>query len=145
MKHSLLRIAAAALFCITAASSQWLQTGGPYGATIYSLTTTGTTVIAATLSGIYRTTNDGVSWSQATGIPANVYVVKVLQANGGVYAATSSGPFLSTNSGVTWTALDSAKQTGYNTASFAKDSMLFAGTFHGMFRSSSPFPISGVP
>jgi hypothetical protein len=77
MIRSIQQLFTACIILSSFASAQWLQTGGPYGASIYSLTTSGTTVVAATLSGVYRTTNDGVTWSQGSGIPASSYVVSV--------------------------------------------------------------------
>ncbi|KAB2924368.1 MAG: T9SS type A sorting domain-containing protein [Bacteroidetes bacterium] len=136
MKRILFRLFGTALILASSASSQWLQTGGPYGASVNGLATSGTTVMAATMSGIYRTTNDGVTWAQASGIPLGAVVINLQQGTGGVYAATSSGPFVSTNAGVTWTRLDSTGTIEYAVAVFAKDSMIFAGTFHGMHRST---------
>ncbi|MBP6673430.1 MAG: hypothetical protein KA247_09790, partial [Bacteroidetes bacterium] len=67
MNRSILQLFSALVFITSCISAQWLQTGGPYGATVYSLTTAGSTVLAATLSGVYRTTNDGVTWSRSSG------------------------------------------------------------------------------
>ncbi len=80
----------------------------PTGNNIFSIalnpTTNPITIFAGTRNGPLRSTNYGVTWTQATnGIPANSWVRDIEVDSGGyVIAATTNGAFVSTNNGDSW-------------------------------------------
>ncbi len=136
MKHC--RLLWSILFIFTfSVNAQWTKTSGPYGGAVYALAQNGNTLVAGTLSGVFRSTNDGVTWVQGTGMAASSYVVGLSFVNGKYFAATSSGPYISLDNASTWSSVDSSSKTGYTISAFAKDTMLFAGTYSGLYTSSN--------
>lgn len=84
--------------------AQWEQTNGPYGGVINSVACAGNVMFAGTNSGLFRSTDKGVSWTHVAIVPGdepqNVYA---LRTEGGViFAGTNSGMFVSSDSGHTW-------------------------------------------
>ncbi len=94
-------------------------------------------------SGVYSTTNDGVSWNPASNGLTNV-VVRALAISGEyLFAATDSGVFRSTNNGTSWSASNEGfpppAPPGYSPAwgvnSFVTmGTSLFAGGWHSWER-----------
>ncbi len=84
----------------TVSLCQWQQANGPYGGVINSITCDGGILLAGTNSGLFRSTNEGTSWTSVPMGPANVYE---LQEDGGmVFAGTNNGFYLSSDSGTAW-------------------------------------------
>jgi hypothetical protein len=46
------------------AHAQWVQTNGPYGGIINGFAVSGTNLFAATIGGVFRSTNNGTSWTE---------------------------------------------------------------------------------
>ena len=87
--------------------SQWVPTSGPYGGTVSWLLVNGSTVFAAAgPAGVFRSTNNGTSWTGANmGLASSA--VSALAASGtDLFAGTDRGVFLSTDEGTSWTAID---------------------------------------
>jgi len=62
------------------------------------------TILVATNNGVRKSTNDGVSWSFATGVSGNIRDIKIKPGSSSVvYAAKSSALFKSTNMGSSFT------------------------------------------
>ena len=61
-------------------------------------------MLAATASGLYRSTDSGASWGG--GHAAAAPILAVVAAPGATLATTSDGAFLSADAGVSWSALD---------------------------------------
>ena len=98
MKTKLLIIVMLVMF--NKVNGQWVQTNGPEGGTILSMTTDGTNVIAGTFfGGIYLSANNGTSW---TPVNNGLNVNNGGQWNGSVYAMASSGQslFAGTSNGI---------------------------------------------
>ncbi len=80
----------------------------------------GSYLLASGTDGLYRSTDDGDSWTTTTGLPSG-YGVRTLMVDGAnVFAATSGeGVYLSTDSGATWSAVNTGlpNSSGYTYAS----------------------------
>jgi len=126
----------------TPLSAQWTQTNGPYGGTIRALAVNGPNLFAATEQGrgVYRSTDDGVSWTQSGLSPLSVSSLAVngpsLFAGGGSF----SGSFVyrSTDNGSTWDLAGTGLPGSSGVRCFAvSDTNLFAGTHGGgIYRST---------
>jgi photosystem II stability/assembly factor-like uncharacterized protein len=124
------------------ASSQWLQTKGPYGGNILSMAASGSTLFAGTnQGGVFRSSDNGSSWQQIglagySTIPSlyvngpNVYAVSIHDYyKGPVYAYSGTGTSWSE---VAWnlpqgTLFTFVKKIG---------SIMFAATTPGLYRST---------
>ena len=123
-------------------SAQWVQTNGPWGGDVLALAVSGSNIFAALVpGGVYRSTNNGTSWTAVdSGLPANIYVTSLAVSSSNIFAGTlGGGVFLSTNSGTSWTAVDSGLPAYTNVYSLAVtgDSNIFAGTEGGVFLSTN--------
>jgi photosystem II stability/assembly factor-like uncharacterized protein len=117
--------------------AQWLQTSlgeGQYGYNIY---TNGSEIYAATLNGVYKTSDTGNPWINI-GLQ-NRLVFDVITSGQFILAATEGtgpGVFRTSDNGLTW--LDASGISDKSVRAFAKNSsFLFASTWGGgVFRSS---------
>lgn len=115
---------------------RWRQTAGPEGGLINVLLTNGTTLFAGTRGGVFRSPNQGQSWTAINeGLrDLSIGALAVLGAN--LFVATDDkGVYRSTNNGDSWVRVgpDFTEQV----YSFGVNgSTLFAGTFQGVYRST---------
>ena len=146
MKRSLRSLLAAILLvgCIQSSPAQWVQTNGPCGGHVYAFASIGTDLFAGLENGVYRSTNNGDSWTTVNaGIePGTVQSLAV--AGTKLFAGTlNNGVFLSTDNGGTWTAASSGlvKRMIYSLAIMpegAGGTNMFAGTSgDGVYRSTN--------
>jgi hypothetical protein len=110
------------------ASSQWVQTNGPYGGDVTCFAASGANLFAGTFQGgVFLSTNSGTSWAAVNTGMTNTNVWTFAVSGGNLFAGTSGGVFLSTNSGTSWT------QTGLMSnivnALAVSGGNLFAGTW----------------
>ncbi len=86
------------------AQAQWIHTAGPDSSHVTALAISGSNIYAGTEGGgVYRSTNEGVTWDTArTGI-TNDSVLCLAAHGSNVYAGTMDGAFWSPNNGATWT------------------------------------------
>jgi len=112
--------------------SQWVPTTGPGGGDVQCFLSNGTDIYAGLYSNysggsaVYRSTNNGASWTGRGNIPS----ARALVISGTyMFAATVySGVYLSTNNGANWFVANSGL-SGQNVISFAViGSNIFAGT-----------------
>ncbi len=93
-------------FCLTNLSvAQWVQTNGPYGASVCSFAADSTTIFAGTIGGgIYRSTDGGISWASSNGAMASTYALSLVAIGRNIFAGsgTGEGISVSTDDGVTW-------------------------------------------
>ena len=130
MKKSLIILA---LICFAYfANAQWQQTNGPYGVQIYSIVTSGNTIFAGTSSGLYKSSNNGSSWTLITnGVLENNSFRSLTISGDSIYAGTSNGNiFLSTDNGSSWISIYLSQ---YNQiySLVKKGNSIFAGTDAG--------------
>jgi photosystem II stability/assembly factor-like uncharacterized protein len=102
------------VFWLPRGKTSWVRrnTGLPYEkATGLAISSTGTMVVAVDTSGLFRSTDQGLTWSrQSTGL-TNPWVASVAcDLNGRFFVGTQGGVFRSTDDGLTW------KQQGNNSA-----------------------------
>ncbi len=78
--------------------------GFPDSAYVYTLCTTGSSMYAATNTGIYKSANRGTSWVLSnTGFPANTITTALAVKPGYVFAGTDAdGIFVSTDNAMSW-------------------------------------------
>jgi photosystem II stability/assembly factor-like uncharacterized protein len=104
-------------------SAQWVATNGPFSGqfTVMRAATVGGDVVVGSSRGIYRTTNNGQSWSNELSSPAHSL------AGGGyldLWAATDGGLYRSTDGGLTWR-LTKAPESGDTKAVASSPTQLF--------------------
>jgi len=106
---------------------------------INTLAVDGANLYAGTTGGIFVSTNNGTSWSAATGVTGmDVHAFAVSGAN--LLAGTwDYGAFLSTDNGTTWTAVNTGLPQDLLTVHSlaASGTILFAGTEFGVFVSTN--------
>lgn len=120
--------------------AQWIQVGvlGGGGPQIKALAAGGRNVFVGTDSGIFVSSNNGASWTEANSGLTSTNVPS-LAANGSViFAGTHDGVFSSSNDGTSWNPVNSGPIQNTDAASLVfKGSDLFAGTFgNGVFLST---------
>jgi hypothetical protein len=125
----------------TNAGTSWsvIAPGPATGVTQALVSTAGGTLIAGTSSGVYRSTDSGATWTEATGfMPIDVrsFATNALDE---VFAASPTlGVYRSTNQGRTWTAFNRGF-SDVNAACLYCDpkGFLYAGTVHKDFSTVS--------
>jgi photosystem II stability/assembly factor-like uncharacterized protein len=121
----------------------WRKTGSWYGGTVFSLALTKKSILAATLAGIYRSNDAGLTW-QFCAFGINDPAVNLLRSVANtdiVFAATQSGRLYRSNSaGEIWHEIET--WAGYGVIEdltlapdFEKSTALFIATSNGIYRS----------
>lgn len=115
--------------------SQWLHTG-PEGGEIRAFCVSDTYIFAAPWSGgIYRSTNNGTSWTEVnTGLTdINIAVAALVADGNNIFAGTwGNGVFRSTNFGENWDEVNSSSTANTNVHAFVKSGTnLFMGSQGG--------------
>lgn len=118
--------------------AQWMQTKGPFGGDVNSITMVGDSIIYAGVGvgGIFISKDEGKSWKNlSSGLnTANVNQIKI---NGNIiYALTTSGIFLSKNSGLSWTLINLGITLGSPSSIDLMDNKIFVATSKGLFVSA---------
>ena len=109
--------------------AQWVQTNGPGGGTVFSLTVSGKNLFAGTSDGVYLSTNNGTSWSVVGLTSTNVNALAISGAN--LFAGTNSGVFRSTNNGTNWTAVNTGLMNTQVMSLAVSGTNLIAGAYIG--------------
>lgn len=129
-------IAPGGIFLSSNNGASWVNVNTIFGESIYlwKLFGAGGYLLAGTDMGLYRSGDNGATWTK---VMNNSNAPTVFDVNGNnIFAGIQRGVFLSTDSGASWTPLD----TGMRPIDFAmfdvkslavSDSYLFAGTFQG--------------
>jgi hypothetical protein len=83
--------------------AQWVQANGPYVGNINCLAASGAIIFAGTDGGVFRSTDDGTSWTAVNEglMDTSVYALAAFGTN--LFALTDSSIFLSTDNGTNWT------------------------------------------
>ena len=112
--------------------SQWKQINvGSPGANLWAVAVAGSNVFAGSAGGIFKSTNDGATWTNVSSIYTRCFTVKGSKIFAGTY---DKGVIVSSDNGETWIQRDSGF-TGDIEALAIKDSIIFAAG-GGMYRST---------
>src|SRR5262245_29173165 len=108
---------------------QWRQTSGPEGANIISLLSNGSTLFAGTMvSGVFRSTNQGESWTPINA-GLSVPVVRSLVAVGAnIFAGTDGGVFRLIDQEERWVAVNTGLTDTLVVALVVSGTNIFAAT-----------------
>ena len=141
MKHYFyLLITFAVFFEMSANSSaQWIPTNGANHKQILSLAANGTNIFVGVDGGIFRSTDEGLTWMNAdSGLTGNT-LVSALALNGvNLFAASyyNGGVFISTDSGTNWRVINTGLTNLRAHALAISETTLFVGTEGGVFGST---------
>ena len=119
-------------------NAQWLQTNGPTGGFIKCTAASGTHLFAGTLSGLYRSSNNGAAWTEITNT-LGAYPIADIVVLGSDIFVTNGIVYRSTNNGDTWeettsgiTNAVSALAINGNTIYAGSNGQIFISTDHGV-------------
>jgi ligand-binding sensor domain-containing protein len=124
------------------AQNFWQQTNGPYGGHVWSLAINSTGhIFAGTIGGgVFRSTDNGDSWTSANLVLTNDGVLSLaINSSGEIFAGTyRSGVFRSTDNGGSWTpVIIGLTTTKVRSLAIQASGEIFAGTIGGgVFRST---------
>lgn len=115
--------------------AQWIQTQGPEGGFIRSAAANSSTFFAGTLSGMYRSTNNGASWLKSVN-GANEYTIyDVVIAGSDVFASFGGLIYRSSDNGLNWTFVGS-QITSAAISLCAAGNTIYAGSY-GIYKSTN--------
>ena len=132
-KYSWMVIAAYFLLFENQAYAQWVQTNGPYGGKVSCFAVSDSTIFAGTYDGVYRSTDNGTSWTEVnSGLPDTPFVLSFAVSGSTVFTGIAGngggGVFRITNNGTSWTEVNSGlPDTTYVQSLAVSDGMIFAG------------------
>ena len=130
-------------------NAQWVQTNGPYGASVTSFVSSPngngrTNLFASTEhSGVFLSTDNGTNWTAVNSGLTQLAVnsLAVSSDNKGVinlFAGTIVGVFLSTNQGVSWTIVNNGLFYSKNVTSLVvSGTKIYLGTANGVYISTN--------
>gem|GEM_PF-2768475 len=126
---------------VTGPDAQWSQTGFPPGTAVEAFGVGGSIIYAGTDNGIYRSANQGASWSLANGnVGGGIIATSFAAKDDSLFIGTNgSGIGYSPDSGSHWGPIGSRGTGLANTfvpALGFKGAKLFAGTEAGIFQST---------
>jgi len=136
------REAALALVGSSLPAVYWRPANGPFSASVRSLSfAPSNTILAGTLTGVYRTNASGAAWFQASsGLNANSELeIQALASTGKItFAGTVRGMFTSPDDGRTWARVPSPVLTNSTVTSISvRPNTIFACADGQLFRSVS--------
>lgn len=127
-----------ALIVFTPLHAQWMQTNGPYGGYVQAIAVAvngvgDTNIFLGTSGGVFRSTNNGTSWTGVnSGLLNEALYVRALEFDGSnLYAGTTAGVFRSTNNGANWTETNTGLTNPFIYTFAVSGANLFAGTWGG--------------
>ena len=112
----------------------WKQTNGPYGAFALSLTCDqiGMIYVGTMMQGLYKSTDDGFSWS-GIGLSGKTINTVLAYTNNIIFAGTDDGLYQTSDGGNNWTKNEII--TGVNTLYKTQNGFILSGTQYTIFRS----------
>ncbi len=134
----ILVITVSIIFAIRPLPAQWVQTDGPYGGNIHCFAVSGTNLFAGTSRGIFLSTNNGTSWTEANAGLTNTYINCFAVSGTNIFAGSSGGGvFISDNNGEGWSDVNIGLTNTYINCLAVSGTNLFAGTYGGVFISTN--------
>ncbi len=121
------------------AQNFWQQTNGPVGIVNTIAINTSGHIFAGTYGGVYRSTNNGDSWTPVnTGLTGSVVFALALNTSEHIFAGTYGGVYRSTNNGDSWTPINTGLVSiGVFALASNTSGHIFAGTDDGIYRSTN--------
>jgi ligand-binding sensor domain-containing protein len=118
--------------------AQWSPTNGPYGGLVSSLLINNNEILSGTNCGIFKSINDGQSWSiSSNGMPICTSINALVFYNTSIIAGTNNGVYISNDNGSNWIA-SSTGLTDLNIICFFVDGAnIFVSTWGGVFKSTN--------
>jgi len=122
-------------FFTSVVKAQWVPTNGP-SFTVTSLASSGNNLYAGTVNGVYKTTNNGDSWTQINNGLSNIRVNKIAALGSKVVVISNdSNLYISNNNGSSWTNINNglfSKKILYGLKLYGSNIYLTAnGPFNG--------------
>ncbi|MEO6938886.1 MAG: T9SS type A sorting domain-containing protein [Candidatus Kapaibacterium sp.] len=116
----------------TLGQTGWIQTNGPYGASIQCLAMSSTNLFAGTARGVSLSTNNGTNWNPInTGLPKGS-VIALATIGTDIFAVIGdSGVYHTSNNGTNWSAVNSGLTNRYINVLISGGTNLYAGTSCG--------------
>src|SRR5262245_58282079 len=125
------------LYCFSGANAQWTQTNlkSQY---VLSMTSNGGYVLAGTYNnGVYRSSDNGLTWTQVNNGLGNLNIRGLTTHNGKVYAGTEAGAFVTADNGLTWTDISYGLAGIYAIYDFVfVGSDILVGTLNSVYKST---------
>lgn len=119
--------------------AQWVQTNGPYGGHVLVLANIDSALFVATYGGVYRSSDDGRSWSSRIDGLADLAITSLTVDSTFMYAATADGIYRSTNDGGGWVRTEGTSSLQSFTVLTTQRAMVFAGSPNGGVYSSTDY------
>lgn len=120
------------LLCTNISQAQWTESlNHP---TQFILPVTSTAIYAGCTSSLYKTTNEGVSWSLLYTFNQTVNCIIPTSTSSKLFAGTSDGLYKTTNAGVNWSLISSLPALSLY---LVNDTTLLAGLTDGVYRSTN--------
>ena len=94
-------------------------------------------LFAGTINGVFKSTNNGASWSPSNKGIATKNVFSLTSNNKYLFAGTDSGVFRSQNNGNTWQAANNGIEQKFVYSFVFANGFLFAGTSGGLYKSAN--------
>jgi photosystem II stability/assembly factor-like uncharacterized protein len=88
---------------VSRSAEQWRLLPGPEGASVKALFSHGAYLFAGTSKGIFRSTDQGQSWTKLNVTQGGVLIYALAVSGSRLFVGTNSGLFLSTDDGRSWT------------------------------------------
>lgn len=127
------------IFIVNPLQAQWTQTSGPTGGKVKNIFDNGSTVFAAIYgSGIYKSSDNGNSWTKIEGFPFLQYCESLAGNGNELFVFNDSYEvYRSTNAGNTWDKITDTTITARFTGSFfINPPNIFAATSTGLLHST---------
>ncbi|HUI29672.1 MAG TPA: T9SS type A sorting domain-containing protein [Candidatus Acidoferrales bacterium] len=111
--------------------AQWFSTTGSFGSIITCLAISDTDIFVGTQTGVFLSTNDGLTWTaENSGLPTN-FDSGILAVSGDtLFVSEYTDIFRSSNSGSSWNAINFSFTTGASSIAFSGKN-IFVGTWGG--------------
>lgn len=101
------------VFCLFTSTNplhaQWIKTSLPDNGNgsnqVYCFAVSGANLFAGTAGGVFRSTDNGTTWTSSTGIPVYAFSVSGTNVFAGTSTMTYGGIIRSTDNGTTWTGM----------------------------------------
>ncbi|HYC27169.1 MAG TPA: sialidase family protein, partial [Chitinophagaceae bacterium] len=111
------------------------MTHGPYGGGSECVETIGSDIFAGAGRGIYKSTDNGSTWTKVSPDGVILWISDIVEAEGVIYAGTANnqGIYASTDGGSTWNKKNNGLTSFIIQAMHANEDGVFAETHNGTF------------